>query len=257
VWYAANLDSVDDPGDKGLGLVELRGAQLQIPATVVCSVSEIGSSLSGSEVISDLFKILGVGEGGQVILRPSLRISRESAPSVSGLYDSIEADRISFMQKLDEVWQEYNGPDRQTEFKMLGIEKASSEMYVLVQPLLEPEFSGVAHMFAPSSGPRFRLGIVPGHLSGLVEGRVEGWECELTAVDIGSGSEVAIIADEDDVTALMTDVKLPSVLNRIHGELSLLWQSVRDNREVEWAVQGDSIWFLQSQPLASGKKMGR
>jgi hypothetical protein len=250
VWYEAPLDDVDDPGDKGIGLRELRLAGLRTPSTVVLGQDPIGPPLPPTGAWR-LFRQLDVPDYGRVVLRPSLRVARSSAASVSGLYESIGSDRSTLMSALDRVNSEYCGPDRAVELAMLGTRRASSSMLILVQPLIAPIISGVAHIHARSGDPRLRLGIVTGHLAKLVSGEVPGWQCELTAADFGSGREVALIADEDDAAELRSHDGLSNILVALYEDLMRLWSQARESREIEWASDENGLWYLQSQPLTN------
>lgn len=253
MWTSMRLtDEVSEPGDKGAGLIELAAAGLRIPPTLVFHGSQATSEPMD---VARIFGDLGVGEDRTVIARSSLLLDRSAATAVSGLYPSIRADRDSFEAVLDDVLSRHSGQDRDTEILMLaGVGGTSTGMSVLVQPFIEPLFSGVAHITLRNDRPQFRLGIVPGHLARLVEGEVSGWQCQLTVIDLDGSPEIAIIADEEDVEAIIAQAGSVAALQEIHSALDRLWSHTHASREVEWAVRDDGVWFLQSQPLLTSEE---
>ena len=124
-------------------------------------------------------------------------------------------------------------------------------MSLIVQPKLSPDYSGVAHVSLEQFGLVVRLGLVEGDLGPLVSGRSAGWQCEVTSVVIDNASEVCLLGYEEDVEGIMSVQGGLDGVRKVYDGLHRLWSGIRENREVEWAVQDGTVWYLQSQPLTT------
>ena len=237
-------------GDKGAGLIELADAGLSVPPTVVV-LDE--TDVSPSQVLNGSAEVgayLGVGADEMMFIRPSLTIARRDAPAVSGLYPSREATVASLEGVIREMRSADFRRDREIELTVLGgDEPRSNGIELLVQPRLRPEWSGVAHVKAGEAGVVVECGIVEGHLSRLVDGKVVGWECRLSGVRLSDRLDVAAVAEETALTQILRLDGARNVLDELFTASGYLCASVSGDREVEWAVVGGELWFLQSQPL--------
>jgi hypothetical protein len=253
--HTVPLGSVEDPGDKGRGIRELALAGLETPKTLVSHESISGGQedcVTGTDAIYDY---LGLQPNASVIIRPSLMISRADAPGISGLYASREADQASVEAVVGEMAGTRSKADRDAELVLLGGQRASTGMCLLLQPLVRPLWSGVAHVRDERSGTRVSCGVVSGHLSSLVDGHSRGWQCELSEVTMREDRDVALVANEGD---LMSIVELPgarAAMADLYGALRLLQSRCGEAREVEWAFDGGRLVFLQSQPIADQERL--
>jgi hypothetical protein len=247
---AKPLAGVTEPGDKGMGIRELEGAGLRTPRTLVASDTpepEPGE-ITG---IDEVFRYLGLPATAKLMVRPSLRIRREDAPGVSGLYPSRVADYETLGQVLDQMGRDEADPDRVAERLLIGEARASRAACLLIQELMEPDWSGVAHVAPAEAGVRVTCGLVEGHLSRLVEGEVRGRECELAQVDLQERRDVALIADEEDLTEILTLDGARSALAELYHAMRVFQDACGGAREVEWVFANGQLTYLQSQPMSA------
>jgi hypothetical protein len=253
---AIPLDVVDESGDKGRGLRELAEASLPIPPTLVVADA---SDMPQDEVLHGpdaIFAHLGLDREAKLIVRPSLRIQRDDAAGVSGLYPSLPASYDQLEATIAAAGEHHGTADRIAEGALLGAARASTAMFLLLQPMLDPAWSGVAHVVRcdePGYPAKVDCGIVAGHLSGLVDGTAEGWQCEITEVDVSGLTDVAVVADEEALVNILALTGARDRILELFEGVRRLRAFCRGDREVEWAVQDGQVTFLQSQPLTMGQ----
>lgn len=251
VWRIDELPDCPQPGDKGAGLQQLVNAGLRIPRTLV--FTRRSDWLSGEVRPLDeaaVFDSLDVPADGRVLARSSLIINREMAPAISGLYPSTAATRGMLASTLQQVSKHQVTPDRVFEEVAVGtVDELSSGMCVLVQPWIQPDFSGVAHVRSNRSVLSVHLGIVDGHLSPLVEGKVEGWQAELANIQLDGIEQTALIADETIAQRILDLPQAPAALGSLRNDLARFAGDGPCQWEVEWAAVGGIVYYLQAQPL--------
>jgi hypothetical protein len=247
---AKPLEQVPEPGDKGMGIRELHSAGLRTPRTLVAVAAPEPEpeEVTGTD---DVFRYLGLPVTAKLLVRPSLRIRRDDAPGVSGLYPSRTADYETLGDILDEMGRYEETPDRAAERLLIGEDRASRATYLLIQGLIEPDWSGVAHVAPTETGVRVTCGLVAGHLSRLVDGEVRGRECELAHVDLQGKPDVALIADEEDLAEILTLDGARDALAELYYAMRTLQGTCKGAREVEWMFAGGQMMYLQSQPVVA------
>jgi hypothetical protein len=249
MWKVTTLVGSARPGDKGVGLRLLEAAGLPVPKTLV--INEVDEAGDGMSLSADsVFAELGIRSHGLAILRPSLDVERDQASSISGLYDSIRVSRDSFLAGVEQARASYCGADRDIEVLMSGPDsQPSGSMALLVQPFVEPLFSGVAHLTLVNRSMQLNAAMVAGHLEQLVGGKSAGWEFQLTATQLDGVEDVVLIADERDLYEITALPGSHTHLASLYSQLHKLWTFAGPlSWEVEWTVD-DKLWFLQCQPL--------
>jgi hypothetical protein len=168
---------------------------------------------------------------------------------VSGLYASQVIDGHRLEQLVAAMATEDNTQDRASELALLGQSRASSGLCLLLQRFAIADWSGVAHVRADGLGVKVECGIVEGHLSALVDGAVEGWQCELAEVELAGQTDVALVAKQDDMEKLTDLPNFREGLADLYRSLRTLRLRLGEDREVEWAHCGGTLVWLQSQPI--------
>jgi hypothetical protein len=114
-------------------------------------------------------------------------------------------------------------------FAAVGLEPAAAPMAVLIQPVLRPEYGGVARLDHNDDVEVIGIKGSPASL-------VQGWESGVRAV-VGPGGEVDGFAD---AVAYLGEELIQTVARQLRAACRLTGANAS-----EWGVSGGNLWFLQ------------
>lgn len=216
-------------GSKAANLARLLSAGFTIPQGVVVTTA----ALDITEQLIDEIRA-GLGDG-PLAVRSSATAEDLRDASYAGLYesslgvetragltDAINACRASLDSNRVHVYI-HGAPD--------------SGMAVLVQQMVDADFAGVAFSANPVTGTRTEVVInaVEGLGDRLVSGEVTPGQWVVSGDKIEGASKLLSRSQVMQVASLATRVE----------------QVFDVPQDIEWAIEGDTLWLLQARPITS------
>lgn len=195
------------------------------PSSLLCVAHDTGPSLVRSSAV------------------PSTRSDMRSFSSVvSGAYTSVPSDIHT--DTTNAVWSAWRAAYERRPYDQLTALRAADwidGLGLVVQDLIRPELSGVAHVRRGEA----TISWVEGHLSRIVDGSAEGVEVSL---EVGPRAETLICGTDTSVQTTVEQVPCQYIeeLHRVLLEVADEWG---EDVEVEWAVGETGLVLLQAQPL--------
>lgn len=236
---------LDDPrapdphltGGKAAALARLRAAGVTslpgaVLTTAVCRRYDDGTPVERLPGVDDLLAC-AAPDGEPVVVRSSSVIEDQATTSAAGQFETVIGVEGT-AELVDAV---------RVVFDSRRAAGAGDEpIAVLVQPLVEPEISGVYFGVDPVTARTDRrvVSAVTGRPGRLVSGEVSGSTCVLDAggatleVDVRDG----VVVDDDVLTALC----------EVGDRLAEVFDGPQD---VEWAVVDGELLVLQSRPVTT------
>lgn len=225
----AFTEGVQEGGIKAAGLKWAAALGLRVPSTLVFD-------WDGLNALSTARAADSTEHDGPWIIRPSANVPFTQSQSVSGLHPSVVFRTDA---QLDEVRRRWKNAWRHETHKW------SYTLSFVVQPYLDVEVSGLAHIYSNSKA---RVLWAVGRAHGLSEGLDNGYELQVSLNESVrctglSIQEEALHAKSDFLSDFLCNA-LPKLTSREHP----LEQFIAV--EIEWLVAPDkATYIVQIQPL--------
>ncbi len=176
---------------------------------------------------------------GPIVVRSSATAEDLATASFAGQYRSfVRIDDISDVQKAVRLcWASLWLPPARAYRQRHGIEGSKLEMAVILQQMVEPDWSGVAFTRDPEGSPNaMRIEVVPGLGEALVSGRVTPRDFLVRRSDLHIRDRAA-------------GAPAPPFLEDLARMLVQVEHLLGEPQDVEWAYANGDVTLLQSRPI--------
>ncbi len=249
-------------------------------------VNNPSSSFEASDSIGELMAALTLPEGlaaavtnrikddpnpGPFAVRSSATAEDLEHASFAGMYDSFldATDAESLLKRVRDVWASYYTGRAISYRQRMEIPHESGSMAVLVMRLIDADAGGVVFTRDPRDGTdQIQINVALGLGEGVVSGTAEAdsftldpRSFDITRRDVidkewmivsgpsGSIARVPVPAVKRSRPAL-SDVQLVAIAR----VASTIKEAAGDDRDIEFAVRGDTVHTLQSRPITTGQQ---
>ena len=174
---------------------------------------------------------------------PASDIDKKDFPSIiSGAFDSfVASDTSEIPTCIKKVWSSAFKDKAYYQCKSFSEKPVITGLGVIIQKMINPKFSGVAHTLKDYAQVNWE----EGHLSKIVSGETRGRVVDLYKSNDG---HFIIRGKEAEIQRVIRDNKKDVFCDLLN--LLLQIQSIMGtNLEVEWLYDGDKIWAVQAQEL--------
>ncbi|MFD6161583.1 phosphoenolpyruvate synthase [Nocardia sp. NPDC060256] len=216
------------------------------------------------ELIADTYARLG----GPIAVRSSVVAEDGPEHSYAGQFDSfLNVNGIdAVLDRVRDCWASAFS-ERSLRYAFANKEPRAGAVAVVLQRLIAARASGVLFTANPISGARDELVIsaVYGLGEGLVSGAVDA---DSVVVDKSSGAVLETVLGDKDRSYVVegeqgytiSDIdparrELPALTDAEIAEVAELGRKVEAEfdapQDVEWAIDDDGLWFLQSRPITT------
>jgi rifampicin phosphotransferase len=248
---AAGLVSLDDPaceapsltGNKAATLSLLRRAGFQVPPGVVVSADVLGAvdgdlPAAVREALEDVPDLLGPGPWA---VRSSSTAEDTEQASFAGQFDTV----LNVHQNgLGDAVLRCRRSGLSNRVKAYAGDRGTGSMAVLIQPMIAAEAAGVAFTTDPVSG---RHHTVIEAVEGLGERLVSG----------AATPERWTVEEDGSIGAPPSPITLDGEQARAIGDLaSRVEEHFGRPQDIEWALEGGSLWLLQARPITTLPSVG-
>ncbi|HZD01982.1 MAG TPA: PEP/pyruvate-binding domain-containing protein [Actinomycetes bacterium] len=243
---AAALVSLDDPaceapslaGNKAATLAVLRRAEFEVPPGVVVSVD----ALRGVDdklpalVLAALPEVADLLGPGPWAVRSSHTAEDGEQASFAGQFATVlNVD----LERLADAVLRCSRSRLTDRVRVYGGDRETGSMAVLIQPMIAAAAAGVAFTSDPVSG---RHRIVIEAVDGLGERLVSG----------AATPERWTVEEDGSIVAPSVATVLNAEKARAIGDLARrVEQHLRLPQDIEWAIDGGSLWLLQARPITT------
>jgi rifampicin phosphotransferase len=243
---AAGLVSLDDPacetaslvGNKAATLAVLRRAGFEVPPGVVVSADALSGVVDDlpAAVRAALTAVVDLLGPGPWAVRSSGTAEDTEQASFAGQFETVLNVDLGGLADAVLRCRRSALTDR---VRVYGRDRGTGSMAVLIQPMIAADSAGVAFTADPVSGKHHTvIEAVEGLGERLVSGAVtpEPWTVEADgSIDAPSA---ATVLDPEQVRAI--------------GDLA---RRVEEHfgrpQDIEWAIEGGSLWLLQARPITT------
>ena len=235
-----------DMRGRGHNLARLSRDGFRIPRG---GVLPVGASISQID--------LGLERLGLVDAEVAVRFSatgEDSArASFAGIHQSFlqVSGAAAVRQKAQECIASLQTPEAVAYRRRMGFADGEVQCAVVICEMVKARFAGVAFSGDPSTGRRNRIVIeaVQGLGDALVSGKVSG--TRITWVHCGGK-----LTRESGSPFTPMPVAVEEEL--VHQVLRIQWAlgEGQDPQDIEWAFDGEQLWFLQARPVTSFPRSG-
>ncbi|PXX60180.1 pyruvate,water dikinase [Nocardia tenerifensis] len=216
------------------------------------------------ELIADAYARLG----GSVAVRSSVVAEDGPEHSYAGQFDSfLNVNGVdAVLDRVRDCWASAFS-ERSLRYAFTHGQPRTGAVAVVLQRLIAPRASGVLFTANPISGARDEL--VVSAVYGLGEGLVSGaLDADSVVVDKSSGAVLeTVVGDKDrsyvpggDQGYTISEIdashrELPALTDAEIAEIVELGRKLEAEfdapQDVEWAIDEDGLWFLQSRPITT------
>ncbi len=166
----------------------------------------------------------------------------ETFLNVSGVENLVNA--------ISDCWKSLESPHVSTYLEQFGFSDKHAVMAVMLQQMINPDFAGVFFTRHPVTGDpdTLLLEIVQGYGEGLVSGEEDPVRISINR----NGLTVKSVTGNTGLWQTLSQQsrfadQLKSLL-----ELGLEIESILGaNQDIEWAIENNKVWILQSRPVTS------
>ncbi len=212
-------------GSKAFNLLKLRENGVSVPAGFILTASlyKERDKINLEEILS---KYLGGLKSNYLMVRSSAVGEDGIEHSFAGQLDSFQVSNNvkDVLSGVHKCWESIGNSRVLTYSESSKIDL--KEMAVIVQEMIEPEFSGVLFTDAPDSPGKKLIEYVAGHCEKLVSGEVTPTSIYLPTTDY-----------QNDFT---------KKLDKISDDIFSIYNTHQD---IEWAYQNEKIYIVQSRPI--------
>ena len=254
--YIINVASVK--GDSQVGcraskLNYLKKKGFRIPGTYVCNSSAYEEYTSGSNyVLTNLEKEIenSIDVNGRYCIRPSANMEDATSYSFAGQFESYlnMKDAKSIVQAIENIWQSTRGDKVTAYVEKIGNPGKELKMAVIIQEMINPEFSGLVFTKNPINGmDEVIVESVFGFADALVQGGVtpDRWVYKW-------GEWIERSEDKEDILSTIKEVVIQArkIAEKYGKPVNLEW--VYDGKDIYW-LQLREITTLRNINLYSNK----
>jgi len=252
----------------------LAGVDIEIVSSAFEAADAITRLLNAAQVPDGLTEALACRVSPTptgLAVRSSATAEDLAGASFAGMYDTFldSTDSESVLRRVRDVWGSYYTGRAISYRQRQGIPHEAGSMAILVMELINAEAGGVLFTRDPRDGSdqiliNAALGLGEGVVSGeaqadsftlnsktfeITNRNVLDKEVMLVRGTAGSTDRVPVPADKRSVPALndsqlVATAKAASAIKKVSG----------DDRDIEFAVVGDTVHILQSRPVTTGEK---
>jgi pyruvate,water dikinase len=230
---------LNEVGGKAFNLSFLTQKKIPVPTGFVVPNSVYTAYKKGEITQADLKKglkkIIGRLKSKYIMVRSSAIGEDSEDNSFAGQLDSYQADNEldAIIENILKCWASLDNErvkvyQEQKNYYLQGIG-------VVVQEMIEPEYSGVLFTKDPGGEASMYLEYVEGHAEKLVQGEVD--------------PERLYLSHDIDVENVPFDVK--KLVELTHSILDIYKQVPQD---IEWTYKEEQIYFVQSRPITKIKE---
>lgn len=225
-----NINAV---GAKAFNLSKLFKANIKVPYAIVLSKNTF--DVSQQELETLLSPFMSNFTGPYVMVRSSAIGEDSSEASFAGQLDSYQCKNnlTDICQDIKKCWRSLANKRVQTYSEQQH--KSLTQMAVIVQQMIEPDFAGVLFTTSPIDQEGMYIEYVKGHGDKLVQGEVTP-----TSIKVNNLNTINEISDFDLKILLEESVKI----------LKLYDMAAQD---IEWAYKDKQFYFVQSRSITTIK----
>ncbi len=224
-------------------LEELSGSPIPEPAALEAAAEDANRRFLAADMPSDVHGALVAAAApllaaGAVAVRSSANAEDLGIASFAGQYVSLlgVADLLGVERAVRLCWASLWRPAARAYRLHNGIEESDLAMGVVLQTMVEPDWSGVGFTRDPEQhADVIRIEVVPGFGEGLVSGRITPGD---------------FIVDRETLVVRSAGGATPPVFLEDLGRLLLQVEDRLDEpQDVEWASAGGELTLLQARPI--------
>ena len=168
---------------------------------------------------------------------------RDFSSIISGAFESFIANNKSDISLcIKKVWRSAFEKKAFYQCKLFSEKSIIAGLGIVIQKMIKPVFSGVAHVFDQN----VQVSWVEGHLSKIVKDETRGREVTLYKT---KEDHYIIRGKEEAVQTMTKDNNRISAFCNLLDSLLQIRILMNDNLEIEWLYDGEKIWFVQAQEL--------
>lgn len=164
------------------------------------------------------------------------------ASMISGAFESYECDCSTLAKSIAAVYASLYSEKSFYQLKLAKLESGIKGMAVLVQEYIEPECSGVLHVFLDK--PYMETNWVKGHLRSIVSGNTSGDYDQIYEED----GDVIVKGKEQHIYCIMEND-----FHKAFKELFSVAKKIKAHKmtdlEIEWIYRGGKVYIVQCQEL--------
>ncbi len=234
-----NLD-INNYGGKAASLSYLISHNISVPPGFAIKKNAFKAYLDNNNFIqtitADIQAYLVKLKSKKLMVRSSAIGEDSPEHSFAGQLDSFQVDNDidSVIVGIKKCWESMNN-QRLTTYQELDDNKLS-EMAVIIQEMIDPDFAGVLFTSSPMNDGKIYLEYVSGHAESLVQGEVTPHSLQF---------------DNFSVECPTQPMNFKQLLNESHNILKAYNNIPQD---IEWAYKDDIFYFVQSRPITTLKE---
>jgi len=191
----------------------------------------------------------GMGSGITVAVRSSATVEDAPGQSFAGQFETVLGvqDADALLRAIRQCWSSLYSERALMYQVQRGVSVGQTSMAVVVQRMIDAEWSGVVFTADPITGASDRLAVeyVRGLGDGLVQGTVQPERITILRDTVQRGGSGAASAH------------LPVAVSAKLMECALACEALFGlPQDIEWSLCGTEIWLLQARPItAAGAKL--
>lgn len=232
-------------GGKGFQLGKLASLNLNVPKGFVVSTEYFEKDLDDiSEEIFNMYKKLHLHK---VAVRSSGNLEDSRNLSFAGLLKTyLNVEKEDLLLSIQKIWHQKNSENVKMYLHKYGISSDDLKIAIIVQEMVEPEYAGVGFSVNPITlnNDEIIIEIVRGIGGKLVSGTV-------TPNTYFVNKKDSKISNSNIVDVDLDNQLNQTVLEEISRTINLLESTNGTPVDVEFAVNRDSVFYLQYRPITT------
>lgn len=164
------------------------------------------------------------------------------ASMISGAFESYECNCTTLAKSIASVYASLYSEKSFYQLKLAKLESGIKGMAVLVQEYIEPECSGVLHVFLDK--PYMELNWVKGHLRSIVSGNTSGDYDQMYE----ENGEIIVKGKEQHIYCIMEN-NFHYAFTELFREAKIIQAYKATDLEIEWLYRDKKIYIVQCQEL--------
>lgn len=220
-------------GGKACGISLLRKNGCRIPKTLAIQATDTLEDIESMEFRDNLLKKLSLfsdKDTYDLAIRSSCTLEDDFVNSMAGHFDTFlgEMNFIDVINNIKKI--------------VTAIQKDSNgKMGIIIQNRIPAEYAGVLFSSDPITYSKNQMLI--SYVNGMGDKLVSGEDC---------GTDMVVTIDEDGFSIdAKIDVELKEKILLLAKESKQIEKLLKYPLDIEWAIVGKDIYFLQCRPLAS------